>query len=95
MEFQDIYKTDLQNLFRPNRVNLRGVLTLVTQIPARTLALSGKVQGGILGFMPTSPELETPLLRVQVSYILASNRVDQGEQNLLLFDLSAPSWPDH
>ena len=79
MEFQDIYKTDLQNLFRPNRVNLRGVLTLVTQIPARTLALSGKVQGGILGFMPTSPELETPLLLLQVSQILVIDRTDQDD----------------
>jgi hypothetical protein len=30
--FQDIYKTDLQNSFRPNRVILRGVAALVTQI---------------------------------------------------------------
>jgi len=36
VEFKDIYKTDLQNLFRPNRVILRGVLPLVTQIPTGT-----------------------------------------------------------
>jgi len=53
-----------------------------------------KTQGGILGFMPTSPELETPLLMVHVSYISVSNRVGLDEQNLLLFDLSAPLWPE-
>src|SRR5277367_1954679 len=31
VRFQDIYKTDLQNQFRPNRVILRGVAPLVTQ----------------------------------------------------------------
>jgi hypothetical protein len=36
VEFEDIYKADLQNLFRPNRVILCGVLPLVTQIPTRT-----------------------------------------------------------
>jgi len=36
VEFQDIHKTDLQNLFRPNWVILRGVLPLVTQIPSGT-----------------------------------------------------------
>src|SRR5579859_1995161 len=36
VEFQDIYKSDLQNLFRPNRVILRGVLPLGTQIPRGT-----------------------------------------------------------
>ena len=36
VEFEDIYKTDLQNSFRPNRVILRGVLPLVTQIPSGT-----------------------------------------------------------
>src|SRR5579859_1903209 len=36
MEFEDIYKADLQNSFRLNRVILCGVLTLVTQIPTRT-----------------------------------------------------------
>jgi hypothetical protein len=36
VEFQHIYKTDLQNSFRPNRVSLRGVLPLVTQIPSGT-----------------------------------------------------------
>src|SRR5579859_3194408 len=30
VEFQDIYKTDLQNSFRPNRVILCGVLPLGT-----------------------------------------------------------------
>ena len=34
--FQDIYKTDLQNLFRPNRAILRGVVALVTQNSSRT-----------------------------------------------------------
>jgi len=34
--FQDIYKTDLENSFRPNRVILRGVLPLGTQIPSGT-----------------------------------------------------------
>src|SRR5579859_4413286 len=36
VEFQDIYNPDLQNLFRPNRVILRGVLPLGTQIPRGT-----------------------------------------------------------
>src|SRR5579859_2583021 len=44
--FQDIYKTDLENLFRLNRVILRGVLPLRTQIPSRTLEFSAKKLGG-------------------------------------------------
>ena len=36
VEFEDLYKTDLQDSFRPNRVILRGVLPLVTQIPSGT-----------------------------------------------------------
>jgi len=79
VEFKDIYKTDLQNLFRPNPIIFRGVLTVVTQISTRTWAFSGEEQGGILGFMPTSPELGTPLSILQVSYILASNRVGQDD----------------
>jgi hypothetical protein len=35
VEFKDGYKTDLQNSFRVNRIILRGVLTLVTQILSR------------------------------------------------------------
>ena len=60
VEFEDIYKADLQHSFRANRINLRGVLTLVTQILSLIWGFSPKVPGGILGFMPTSPEIETP-----------------------------------
>jgi hypothetical protein len=94
VEFEDIYKTDLQNSFRPNRVILRGVLTLVTQIMSQIWEFSLKVPGGILRFMPTSPGMETPLLMFCESYVLASNRGDQDEENLLLLYLSAPLWPE-
>ena len=94
VEFKDGYKTDLQNSFRVNRIILRGVLTLVTQILSRIWWFSLKVPGGILGFVPTSPGLETPLLRMHGSYVLVSNRVRPGELNLLLFDLSACLWPE-
>jgi hypothetical protein len=87
-----MYETDLQNSFRPNRVILCGVLTLVTQILSRIWGFSLKVPGGILGFMPTSHGLETPLLERQGSYVLVSNRVHPDEQNLPLFDLSARLW---
>jgi len=36
VEFEDIYTTDLQNSFRPDRAKLRGVSPLVTQIPSGT-----------------------------------------------------------
>ena len=45
-----------------------------------------------MGFMPTSPELETRLSMVAVSYILVPNRVGEDDENLVLFDLSAPLW---
>ena len=50
--------------------------------------------GGILSFIATSHGLETPLLTFHVFYILGSSRADQDEENLLLFDLPAPPWPE-
>ena len=50
--------------------------------------------GGILSFIATSPDLETPLLMFEVSYIWGSNRADQDELNLLSFDLLARLWPE-
>jgi hypothetical protein len=77
--FQDLYKTDLQNSFRVNRVILRGFPAVVTQILGPILGFSLKVPGGILEFVLTSPGLEAPLLMFDVSYILASNRTHQDE----------------
>ena len=79
VEFEDIYKTDLQNSFRVNRIILCGVLALVTQILSWIWGFSLKVPGAILGFMPTSHELKTPLLIMQVSYVWVSNRVNLAE----------------
>jgi hypothetical protein len=79
VEFEDLYKKDLQNSFRVNRVILRGFPAVVTQILGPILGFSLKVLGGILGFKPTSPCLETPLLMFDVSYIPASDRVHQDE----------------
>ena len=77
--FQDLYKTDLQNSFRVNRVILRGFPAVVTQILGPILGFSLKVPGGILEFVLTSPGLEAPLLMFDVFYILASNRTYQDE----------------
>ena len=48
----------------------------------------------MLSFIATSPDLGTPLLMFQVSYIRGFNRTDQDEENLILFDLSARLWPE-
>src|SRR5271170_5432700 len=77
--FQGLYKTDLQNSFRANRVILRGFLAVVTQILGPILGFSLKVLGEILGFMPTSPGLETPFLICDMTYVLASNRTYQDK----------------
>jgi len=68
-----------RNSFRGIPLRLGLFPCVVTQIPARTEAILAKKQGGILGFMPSSPELETPLLMVQGSYILAVDRIDRAD----------------
>jgi hypothetical protein len=58
--FQDIYKTDLQNSFRPNRAILRGVAALVTQISGWTLDFSGKKVGENPSFLHFGVRNECP-----------------------------------
>jgi len=51
VEFEDVYCSDFQNSFWPNRAKIRGILRLVTQISGWTLNFSGKKLGGKCEFL--------------------------------------------
>jgi hypothetical protein len=63
--FQDLYKTDSQNLFRANRATLRGFPAVVTQILGPIWGFSLKVPGRNFGVWANFTSLGNTLADIQ------------------------------